>query len=191
MGVESTNSIRSFASLFKNTGDLAAAIPTGYTIIHYNTSYALVSTTTYTDLSSTTTLSDAGYYKVQINGAPITFDMWAWGSGGAQGGGPGPGGGGAGGGVRGRKEFLVGNNFTILVAESATIPSPGSGSGAWPDGGGWTSTRYQGAGGGSSRFGDGLIPFSTINDTSTSYLFFIHLVTACLHSGIPLDITYP
>jgi len=170
MGVESTNSTKSFASLFKNTGDLASPIPTGYTINQYNTSYALISTTTYTDLSSTTTLSDAGYYRVDINGSPITFDMWVWGSGGGRGGGPGPGGGGAGGGVRGRKEFLVGNSFTILVAEAATIASPGSGSGAWPDGGAWTSTRYQGAGGGSSRIADGVIPFPTINDTPISYL---------------------
>ena len=173
MGVETTDGNKSYKSIFNSTVAMEGLspnvpIPPGYTIDRYSTGGILQETTTRTDLTTTETLTTAGYYVVTCSG-PVTFDMWAWGGGGARGDGPGPGGGGAGGGVRGRKSFSTGDTLTILVAATADQIASGP-VGAWPDGGGYTTPRYDGAGGGSSRIADGTIPYPTINDSASSYL---------------------
>ena len=173
MGVETTDGNKSYKSIFNSTVAMEGLspnvpIPPGYTIDRYSTGGILQETTTRTDLTTTETLTTAGYYVVTCSG-PVTFDMWAWGGGGARGDGPGPGGGGAGGGVRGRKSFSTGDTLTILVAATADGIASGP-VGAWPDGGGYTTPRYDGAGGGSSRIADGTIPYPTINDSPSTYL---------------------
>ena len=142
-----------------------------YSINQFNTSGTGPSITNYTGLlvGDTRKFTTAGYYTLTIPPAsgPISFDMWAWGAGGStQINGPGPKNGGAGGGVCGRYTVISGNTLTFLVADTGlggSFPS-GTRAGGWPDGGtGLSYNSYaSGGGGGSSRIGDGTIPFPTI-----------------------------
>ena len=143
-----------------------------YSVNAYDTSGANPSITSYPNVISgdTQKFSTAGYYVLTVSptSTPITFDMWAWGGGGRAAGSPGPGGGAAGGGVRGRYTINAGNSLTFLV--SAASGSTANGSSTFPDGGICNSSYFSGAGGGSSRIGDGLIPFPTRNNAPTQYL---------------------
>lgn len=151
-----------------------------YSVNQFNTSGTGPSITNYTNLSigDTRKFTTSGYYILTVPPAsgPISFDMWVWGAGGStQINGPGPRNGGAGGGVRGRYTVTSGSTLTFLVADTGlggVFPSPSSRSGGWPDGGtGLSYNSYaSGGGGGSSRIGNGTIPFATINSAPTSYL---------------------
>jgi hypothetical protein len=148
-----------------------ASVIYNYSVNAYNTSGASPVVTPYTfqtgDIQKFTT---AGYYVLTVSpiSNPITFDMWTWGGGGRNVGGPGPGGGSAGAGVRGRYTVNSGSSITFLVANASnTTPN---GTSTFPDGGVCTSSYFSGAGGGSSRIGNGTIPFPTRNDTPTQYL---------------------
>ena len=140
----------------------------GLSVQRYNTSGVLQSTLSYDLQAGSVKLEDEGYYVMTVTGSPISVNMWAWGGGGSQGGGPGPGGGGAGGGARGKATFEVGDKITALSVDTTTNstsnqPEPGG----YTDGGGYTTGRYNGAGGGSSRIADGEIPFANINNPTT------------------------
>ena len=173
MGVESTNPVKSFASLFKSTVGTGSGpesqAPIEFTIQRYNISNILQSTTDYPNASPDTTyvFSVEGYYLLTIpsSSSPITFDMWVWGAGGEPGGGPGPGLGGAGGGVKGRYTFNSPNTITFIVGSTGS-----SGVGGWSDGGTSPPGYIEGGGGGSSRIAEGTIPFPTINSAPNVYL---------------------
>jgi len=143
-----------------------------YSVNAYDTSGANPAITSYPNVitGDTQKFSTAGYYVLTVSpiSNPITFDMWTWGGGGRAGGSPGPGGGAAGGGVRGRYTVTAGSSLTFLV--SAASGSTANGSSTFPDGGICNSSYFSGAGGGSSRIGDGLIPFPTRNNAPTQYL---------------------
>ncbi len=147
-----------------------------FTVNQYNTSGASPSVTTYTEavLGTEYKFTTAGYYLVTITDGsePVTFDMWAWGAGGGNYGAPlGPSAapyiaGGAGGGVRGRHTFTAPNTFTFTIGAGG-----GPVNGGWPDGGNSTADGYPNAGGGgSSRIGEGTIPFATIDATPNTFL---------------------
>lgn len=141
-----------------------------YSVNAYDTSGANPVVTSYPNVvtGNTQKFSTAGYYVLTISpiSNPITFDMWAWGGGGRAAGSPGPGGGGAGGGVRGRYTLTAGSSLTFLVSAAAAD----NGISTFPDGGICNSIYFSGCGGGSSRIGDGVIPFPTRNNAPTQYL---------------------
>ena len=179
MGVESTNPGQSFKSIFKNTGTGGSgggsSGPPGvaeFSVEAFNTSGGSPTTTPYPDLSNDDVkkFTTEGYYVLTIpsDSEPLTLEMWAWGAGGAPSNGPGPGNGGAGGGVRGRKTFTAPTTITFLVG--ASQPGTPTGAGNWPDGGSTPTSYVEGGGGGSSRIADGVVPFASINTSSTEYI---------------------
>jgi hypothetical protein len=157
---------------YHSAEETQAALLYSYSVNAYDTSGANPVVTPYPNVQTgyTTTFSTAGYYVLTVSPTsyPITFDMWAWGGGGRNGGSPGPGGGGAGAGVRGRYMVNSGSSLTVLVAAGSSTTT--NGTSTFPDGGICNSTYFSGAGGGSSRIGDGTIPFPTRNNAPTQYL---------------------
>lgn len=154
-------------------GQIASGIATSFRVESFNTSGTSPSNTLYPAYGqiNNSLIYDSAMYGVVHNdsGASITFDMYVFGAGGGTGDDNNPSAyeeGSAGGGVSGSYTVLAGGKLTFMVGQTGTTtnnvrPFPDGGAATFPDGA---------SGGGSSRVGNGLIPYPTINSAPTTYL---------------------
>jgi len=155
------------------SGQTASGIATSFRVETFTSSGTSPSSTLYPAYGyiNSNLVYDNEMYGVLHNdsGASITFEMYVYGAGGGTGDDNNPSdyeAGSAGGGVSGTYTVAAGGKLTFMVGQTGTTTNNVR---PFPDGGAATYPS-EASGGGSSRVGNGLIPYPTRNNTPVTYL---------------------